>query len=124
MTTPVTVLGTNAEFVVSTTPTLNGVVNANNPALVIYFSDIKSSIQWDTAITNNIEPWIASILQLLANYTALQEAAEDETSMIPTRKDSQFSQTTRNGANKKLVSYQVETYTQLSVNASIDGDEF
>ncbi|PSF30580.1 hypothetical protein C7H19_23655 [Aphanothece hegewaldii CCALA 016] len=122
MTIPLTALGTNCTIV--TNGTLPVAPTANNPALVLYFDDIKTAIGWGTPNASNLEPWITAILQQLAAYHLNQQSNNSEDHMIVVSKGSGYNGTTRKNVRKKLFNYSAQIYTTDNSNNSPDGDEF
>ena len=110
-----TVLGANCS-IDYTAPT--------NPKLTIEFNDIKGAIDWGTAPTSgteNLEPWIAAILQKLADFNT---AATTETHNIVVAQPFAGVQT-RNSINNRLAfSYTVTEITSGTTSAKPDGDNF
>jgi hypothetical protein len=114
--TPLTALGANCSII--TNGTLPVTPTGTNPALVIYFDDIKSVLSWTTASTTDLDPWIATIIQKLADYnTAATTEGHDVVAGQPFLGIS----TRNNIANRQTQTYTVTAYGTTTVSA-LDAD--
>lgn len=113
----------SAVVIDSNTGTISGASNAN-PYICIPYSSLSTAINWDNPVTNNLEPWIAGIIQVLATYNTAQIAQSSQAHSIVVAKASGYSVLTRNNTQKKLNRYSCDVYTTDTGVELPDGDFF
>ena len=97
----------------------------SNPILKIPYSAVAAAINWSPAPTSaneKLEPWIAGILQVLADYATNNPTVE--TINIVVSQPTNQTPVTRNGiANRKNSRHLVTIYSTSTINPLIDGDD-
>jgi hypothetical protein len=115
MTTPLTALGTGIEIDYTT---------ASNPVLKIPFNAIKNALSWTNVPTNagtqDLDPWIASILQALADWNSTVSTTMHD---VVVEKPYAGVQSRNNIDGRTTYSYTATVFSQTPVASKPDADD-
>jgi hypothetical protein len=113
MTTPLSALNATVDY-----------STAANPKLTIEFNSIKDAIAWTTAPTQagtqDLDPWIASILQKLADWNS---ASTTETHDIVISQPFAGIQSRNSVNNRPTYSYTATVFSKTQVASKPDADD-
>lgn len=114
--TQVITLGANARILTSTSLPIPP--TTSNPALVVYYEDIKQD-NWQNPSTADLDPWIFAIIQKLYSYN-LNATNENHNIVVSSRF---FGIGTRNSIPNRLTeSYSVTTFG-AAIGNGVDPDD-
>lgn len=114
--TAVAVLGANARIL--TNSSLPTAPSSSNPALLVYFDDIKGS-DWLAPSTSDIDAWMFAIVRALYNFN-LSATNESHSLVVGSRF---YGISTRNSiANRLTEAYQVTAFGS-AIGTGVDPDD-